>query len=114
WKARQDAVAALIIKGLDNSQIVYVRGLEADPEAMWEKLRTVHELVGLGGAVGLWLEFFQMKYDGAVRMKTFLGRVTGVGERLEQFYGVKPSDDQTIAKMISVLPAEYSGLIRTL
>ncbi|KAJ6534896.1 hypothetical protein B0H19DRAFT_1271574 [Mycena capillaripes] len=41
WKARKaqrNATASLIIKGLDNSQIVHVRGLEDDPEAMWEKL----------------------------------------------------------------------------
>jgi hypothetical protein len=30
-KAQRDAAASLIIKGLDNSQIVHVRGLEDDP-----------------------------------------------------------------------------------
>ncbi|KAJ6622110.1 hypothetical protein B0H10DRAFT_1944941 [Mycena sp. CBHHK59/15] len=79
WKARQDAASAMIIKGLDNSQIVYVRSLEDDLVVMWEKLQMVHEPVGLGGAIGLWLEFFTMKYDASVPMKTFLGRVTGVG-----------------------------------
>jgi hypothetical protein len=114
WKARQDAGAALLIKGLDDSQIVHVRGLEDDPYAMWEKLRRMHEPVGISGAIGLWMEFFSMKYDGSVPMKTFLGRVTGVTERLKRFYEIDVSDDQTMARMISALPADYSGLIRTL
>jgi hypothetical protein len=114
WKARQDAAAAMIVKGLDNSQIVYVRGLEADPHGMWEKLRMVHEPVGLGGSVGLWLDFFNLKYDGSMPMKTFLGHITGVAERLERFYSVKPSNDQIIAKMIASLPRTHSAVIRTL
>lgn len=114
WRARQDAAADLIIKGLDDSQITYVRGLENDPEAMWEKLRSMHEPVGLGGATGLWIEFFSMMYDGVLPMKTFLGRITGIGERLERNYQTKPSDEQTIAKMLSALPTEYSGIYRTL
>jgi spermidine/putrescine-binding protein len=60
------------------------------------------------------MEFFSMKYDGSVPMKTFLGRVTGVTERLKRFYGIDVSDEQTMARMISALPTEYSGLIRTL
>ena len=114
WKARQDAAAALLIKGLDDSQIVHVRGLENDPYAMWEKLRRTHEPVGISGAMGLWMEFFSMKYDGLVPMKTFLGRVTGVTERLKRFYGIDVSNDQAMARMITALPTEYSGLIRTL
>jgi hypothetical protein len=114
WKAQRDAAASLIIKGLDNSQIVHVRGLEDDPEAMWEKLRMVHEPVGLSGAIGMWMELYALTYDGALPMKTFLGRVTGIAERLQRFYQVEVSDEQKIARMISSLPAEYSGLIRTL
>ena len=55
-----------------------------------------------------------MKYDPSEAMKTFLGRVTGIAERLKRFYEVEVSDDQLVARMISALPAEYSGLIRTL
>ncbi|KAJ7934934.1 hypothetical protein B0H13DRAFT_2305080 [Mycena leptocephala] len=42
WKARQNAAASLLIKGLDDGQIVHVRGLEDDPHAMWEKWRKSH------------------------------------------------------------------------
>ncbi|KAJ7634373.1 hypothetical protein FB45DRAFT_677217, partial [Roridomyces roridus] len=114
WKAQRDAAGSLIIKGLDNSQIVHVRGLKDDPEAMWDKLCMVHEPVGLSGAIGMWMEFYVLAYDGDLPMKTFLGRVTGIAERLLRFYQVEVSDEQIIARMISSLPAEYSGLIRTL
>ena len=37
WKSRNDAAAELLVKALDDDQLIHIRGLETEPARMWER-----------------------------------------------------------------------------
>ena len=51
WKARNDATAELLVNALDDNQLIHICGLETEPAKMWERLKTVHEKMGVTGSV---------------------------------------------------------------
>jgi hypothetical protein len=115
WKARQDAAAELIVKSLDDDQLVHVRGLEDDPTLMWERLRTVHERTGSGSAVDLWKKFHNMMYtNNSLPLRTHISTIRAHAERLDRLHNDKPSDTQIISRILSSLPPSYSTIIKIL
>ena len=48
WKAcksRNNAAAELLVNALDDDQLIHICGLETEPAKMWERLKTVLDLV---------------------------------------------------------------------
>jgi len=115
WKARQDSAAELIVKSLEDDQLVHVRGLEDDPMLMWERLRTVHEKTGSSSALDLWKKFHNVMYtDSSSPLRTHIGNLRAYAEQLDRLHNDKPSDTQIISRILSSLPSSYSTIIKIL
>ena len=63
WKSKNDTAAELLVKKLDDDQLIHICGLETEPAKMWERLKTVHEKTGVtGSATDLWTRFHTTSY----------------------------------------------------
>ena len=63
WKLRNKAAAKLLVKVLDNDQLIHIRGLETELARMWERLKTVHEKTGVTGSdTDIWTQFYTAAY----------------------------------------------------
>lgn len=115
WKARRDAAAELLVKALEDDQLLHVRGLEDEPDLMWERLRTVHEKTGTGSASDLWKKFHSLMYtDNTTPLRTHVGTIRAYAERLDRLHNDKPSDTQIVSRILSSLPSSYSTIIKIL
>ena len=116
WKARNDAAAELLVKALDDDQLIHIRGLETEPAKMWERLKTVHEKTGVtGSATELWTRFHTAAYtDSSIPLRTHISSIRSYAEALERLHSDKPSDTQIIARIFTSLPSSYSTIIKIL
>ncbi|KDR76609.1 hypothetical protein GALMADRAFT_139523 [Galerina marginata CBS 339.88] len=135
WKARQEAAAELLVKALDDDQLIHIRGLDSDPALMWERLRTVHEKTGVtGSASDLWNRFhtatysikfrFELRFwtelrhhyysDPTIPLRTHVSTIRFYAEALERLHSDKPSDTQIISRIFTSLPSFYSTIIKIL
>ncbi|PPQ81143.1 hypothetical protein CVT26_011106 [Gymnopilus dilepis] len=116
WKAKNDAAAELIVRALDDDQLIHVRGLETEPAKMWERLRTVHEKTGVtGSAMDLWTRFHTATYtDTSVPLRTHISTIRSYAEALDRLHKDKPSDTQIISRIFTSLPSSYSTIIKIL
>jgi hypothetical protein len=115
WKARQDAAAELLVKALEDDQLIHVHGLEDEPDLMWERLRTVHEKTGTGSASDLWKKFHGLMYtNDTAPLRTHIGTIRAYAEHLDRLHNDKPSDTQIISRILSSLPPSYATIIKIL
>ncbi|KDR77078.1 hypothetical protein GALMADRAFT_246267 [Galerina marginata CBS 339.88] len=116
WKVRQEAAAELLVKALDDDQLIHIRGLDSDPALMWERLRTVHEKTGVtGSASDLWNRFHTATYsDPTIPLCTHISTIRSYAEALERLHSDKPSDTQIISRIFTSLPSSYSTIIKIL
>ncbi|KAG6904047.1 hypothetical protein DXG01_012967 [Tephrocybe rancida] len=115
WEARQEAAAELLVKSLEDDQLIHVRGLESEPGRMWDRLRTVHEKTGVtGSATDLWSMYHTTTYDGSTPLCTHIGTIHAYAEALDRLHHDKPSNTQTITRIFTSLPPSYSTIIKIL
>jgi hypothetical protein len=116
WKARNDAAAELLVKALDDDQLIHIRGLETEPAKMWERLKTVHEKTGVtGSATDLWTRFHTAAYtDSSIPLRNHISTIRSYAEALDRLHSDKPSDTQIIARIFTSLPPSYSTIIKIL
>ena len=116
WKSRNDATAELLVKALDDDQLIHIRGLETEPAKMWERLKTVHEKTGVtGSATDLWTHFHTAVYtDSSIPLRNHISTIRSYAEALDRLHSDKPSDTQIIARIFTSLPPSYSTIIKIL
>jgi len=116
WKARRETAAELLVKALDDDQLIHVRGLDSEPALMWERLRVVHEKTGVtGSATDLWSRFHTATYtDLETPLRTHISTIRSYAEALDRLHNDKPSDTQTISRIFTSLPSSYSTIIKIL
>jgi hypothetical protein len=116
WQARQEAAAELLVKALDDDQLIHVRGLDSEPALMWERLRVVHEKTGVtGSAADLWSRYHTATYtDLEIPLRTHISTIRSYAEALDRLHNDKPSDTQTISRIFTSLPSSYSTIIKIL
>ena len=116
WKARHEAAAELLVKALDDDQLIHVRGLDSEPALMWERLRVVHEKTGVtGSATDLWSQFHTATYiDLETPLRTHISTIRSYAEALDRLHNDKPSNTQTISRIFTSLPSSYSTIIKIL
>lgn len=116
WKSRNDAAAELLVKALDDDQLIHIRGLETELAKMWERLKTVHEKTGVtGSATDLWTQFHTAAYaDSSIPLCTHISSICSYAEALERLHSDKPSDTQIIAQIFTSLPSSYSTIVKIL
>ena len=116
WKSRNDAAAELLVKALDDDQLIHIRGLETEPAKMWERLKTVHETTGVtGSATDLWTRFHTATYtDSSIPLRNHISTIRSYAEALDRLHSDKPSDTQIIARIFTSLPPSYSTIIKIL
>src|SRR5882762_8372061 len=113
---RNDAAADLLVKALDDDQLIHIRGLETEPAKMWERLKTVHETTGVtGSATDLWTRFHTATYtDSSIPLRNHISTIRSYAEALDRLHSDKPSDTQIIARIFTSLPPSYSTIIKIL
>jgi len=116
WRARLEAAAELLVKALDDDQLIHIRGLDSEPALMWERLCVVHEKTGVtGSATDLWSRFHTVTYtDLETPLHTHISMICSYAEALDHLHNDKPSDTQTIARIFTSLPPSYSTIIKIL
>lgn len=116
WKARQESAAELLVKSLDDDQLIHIRGLDTKPALMWERLRSIHEKTGVtGSAADLWNHFHTIMYtDHSIPLQTHISTIRSYAESLERLHNDKPSDTQIISRIYTSLPSSYSTMIKIL
>lgn len=116
WKAKRDAASNLLVKLLDDDQLIHIRGLDDDPAAMWERLRSIHQKTGVtGSAAELWTRFHGAIYnDPHIPLRTHIGKLRAYAEALERLHDDKPSNTQIISRIFISLPESYSTTIKIL
>ena len=116
WNLRNNTAAKLLVKVLDDDQLIHIRGLETEPARMWERLKTVHEKTGVtGSATDLWTRFHTAAYtESSIPLQTHISTIRSYAEALDRLHSDKPSNTQIIARIFTSLPSSYSTIIKIL
>jgi hypothetical protein len=114
--AQQHAAAVLIINTMGSGQLMHVRGIKEDPNAIWMKLKNVHEENGLSSQVVLWKAFhavhIDMLKDPIKEVKRITSTILYYTEKLKCLFGDRPSDYKISSQMLSTLDKTQFGLVK--
>ncbi|KAJ7119220.1 hypothetical protein C8R43DRAFT_1152409 [Mycena crocata] len=116
WDKRAAVAAADLIAAVEKTQFVHLRGIETDPRAMWETLELFHATgQAINDDLSTWNEFHAARYTDYTRiaLKTHIGYILEISERLGKLHADPPSDKQIISRILSSLPTpEFDAAIR--
>jgi hypothetical protein len=115
WQAKANMASADIIAAIEPAQYMHVRGIEHDPLLMWTTLELFHSNgQARTDSLSTWNEFFFAKYtDYSIPLKTHLGNILAIVDRLQNIFSDPPSNPQIIARILASVPSpEFDNAIR--
>ncbi|KAF8588215.1 hypothetical protein K439DRAFT_1336088, partial [Ramaria rubella] len=119
WQETKDSAAAIIFLCIDESQKDHVRDCRNDPEAMWDRLRELHQQRKAGPRFSAYDAFFNIRKDENESLTELTGRVSRAMVHIKALrpshFGLQQLDEelQSMA-LIRALPPDCSSFVDSL
>ena len=119
WDDKAEKAAGWIYLMVDQSQTVHLKGLEDDPVAMWDKLKSIHLQQRPGARFNAYDDLFSIRKLEEESLQSLANRVDTVMQQIKNLrpkdFSLNRLDEELLCMaMIRALPEDYSHFVSSL
>ena len=119
WDDKAEKAAGWIYLMVETSQTVHLKGLEDDPVAMWDKLKSIHLQQRPGARFNAYDDLFSIRKLEEESLQSLANRVDTAMQQIQNLrpkdFSLDKLDEELLCMaMIRALPEDYSHFVSTL